>query len=162
DRWSTRGHEPREVAGFVTRVARNGLIDLARRRGRETPPPEDDEGWDRALAEPVAGEAGPLELTIAGEFMAGLRECVASLTARARQVWMQRAVLGAPSRETAGALGLSVANVDVMAQRAREALSACMARKGHSVSGVDPRAFVALWWRSGPASWASSEGEGAA
>src|SRR5262249_35917564 len=55
-RWSTAGHGPREVAGFVARVARNGLIDLARRRGREAPPPEDAAGWERAFAEPAAGE----------------------------------------------------------------------------------------------------------
>jgi len=159
NRWTTSGHGPREVAGFVTRVARNGLIDLARRRGREAPLPEDAEGWDLAVAGPVEGEVGPLELTIADEFLAGLRECVMGLTARARQVWMQRVVLDRPSRETAGALGLSVANVDVVAQRAREALAACMGRKGHSVSSVHPRAFVALWWRSEPQRWAD-EAEG--
>src|SRR5262249_40831687 len=134
--WTTRGHEPREVAGFVARVARNGLIDLARRRGGAGPPAGGVEGWGRAR---VDRAAGPPEMTIADEFLAALRGCVVSLSARARQVWMQRVVLDRPSRETAGVLGLSVANVDVVAQRAREALGACMARKGHSVSGVHPR-----------------------
>src|SRR5215510_6160439 len=43
--WSVAGRTPHEVAGFVARVARNGLVDLARRRGREAPPPEDASAW---------------------------------------------------------------------------------------------------------------------
>jgi RNA polymerase sigma factor (sigma-70 family) len=157
--WNVAGRSPREVAGFVARVARNGLVDLARRRAREAPPPEDAEAWDRAVSDAGANEADPLELASAGEFLTRLKECVAGLTPRARKVWMQRVVLDRPSRETAGALGLSIANVDVAAQRARDALATCMAAKGHRVAALHPRAFVALWARSDPTSWIGVEAE---
>jgi RNA polymerase sigma factor (sigma-70 family) len=155
--WRIEGRAPQEVAGFVARVARNGLVDLARRRGREVPPPAGDEGWEVAAS--AGAEAGPLELTIAEEFLLGLKSCVEGLASRARRVWMQRVLLERPSREVAGALGLSVANVDVMAQRARAALTACMAAKGHTVSGVDARAFVSVWASADPASWTGVEAE---
>jgi RNA polymerase sigma factor (sigma-70 family) len=158
--WSVAGRSPREVAGFVARVARNGLVDLARRRGREAPPPEDADAWDRAVTDAGNEVTDPLELTSAREFVSSLRDCVVGLTPRARKVWMQRVVLDRPSREAAGALGLSIANVDVMAQRARDALAACMAAKGHRVAALHPRAFVALWARSDPASWTGVETEG--
>jgi RNA polymerase sigma factor (sigma-70 family) len=157
--WRIEGRAPHEVAGFVARVARNGLVDLARRRGREVLPPADSEAWQLTVSEGVADEAGPLEITIAEEFLVGLKSCVAGLTPRSRRVWMQRVVLERPSREVAGALGLSVANVDVMAQRAREALTLCMAEKGHTVSGIHARAFVTLWAAADPGSWTGVEAE---
>jgi len=157
--WRIEGRAPHEVAGFVARVARNGLVDLARRRGREAPPPADPERWQAAVSDGVSVEAGPLELTIAEEFLVGLKTCVAALTIRSRRVWMQRVVLERPSREVAGSLGLSVANVDVTAQRAREALTECMAAKGHTVAGIDARAFVTLWAGADPASWTGVEAE---
>src|SRR5262245_53687590 len=55
-RWETQGREPREMSGFLWRVARNALVDLARRRGREAPPPEDAEAWDRALSDRAGRE----------------------------------------------------------------------------------------------------------
>jgi RNA polymerase sigma factor (sigma-70 family) len=157
--WSVDGHTPHDVAGFVARVARNGLVDLARRRGREAPPPESADLWDRAITDAGPSEADPLELASAEEFLSSLKECVKELSPRARKVWMQRVVLDRPSREAAGALGLSVANVDVMAQRAREALAACMLAKGHRVGALHPRAFVALWAEADPASWTGAETE---
>jgi RNA polymerase sigma factor (sigma-70 family) len=155
--WSVEGYSPLEVTAFLARVARNGLVDLARRRGREAPPPEDADAWERAVTDAGPAESDPLERASTEEFFSAFKECVAALTPRARKVWMQRVVLDRPSREAAGALGLTVANVDVMAQRAREALTACMAAKGHRVAGLDPRMFVLLWAQSDPASWTGAE-----
>lgn len=150
-RWEVHGHEPGEVAGFVWRVARNALVDLARKRGREAPAPVDAEAWDRALADRAATEAGPVELTAAGEFVSDLARCLEGLAPRSRAAWYRRAVLERPSRETALALGLKAPHVDVIVQRARAVLTDCMSGKGHHSTDVHPQAFVMLWSRQGEA-----------
>lgn len=147
NRWETTGHAPDHVVGFVWRVARNALVDLARKRGRESPPPTDAEAWDHALAERSAREAGPVELTAAGEFVTDLGGCLEQLVPRSRAAWYRRAVLERPTRETATVLGLKPPHVDVLVRRARESLARCMAGKGHATSDVHPQAFVLLWAR---------------
>ena len=144
-RWVVAGKGPSEVAGFVWRVARNGLVDFARRRGREATPPEDAEAWDHALAERSREEAGPMDLTAAEEFVTDLTGCLDQLAARSRVAWYRRAVLERPTRETALALQLKPPHVDVLVQRAREAIGRCMQAKGHASSDVHPQAFVLLW-----------------
>jgi RNA polymerase sigma factor (sigma-70 family) len=150
-RWVITGQGPSEVAGFVWRVARNGLVDFARRSGREAAPPEDAEAWDHALAGRAQREAGPMDLTAAEEFVADLGGCLDGLAPRSRLAWYRRAVLERPSRETAEALGLKPPHVDVIVQRAREALGRCMRARGHATSDVHPQAFVLLWERRAPA-----------
>jgi RNA polymerase sigma factor (sigma-70 family) len=146
-RWETGNHTPSEMVGFVWRVARNALVDLARKRGREAPPPTDADAWDHALADRAAREAGPVELTVAGEFVTDLAVCLEGLAPRARSAWYRRAVLERPTRETACALGLKSPHVDVLVARARQALTSCMHAKGHASSDVHPQAFVLLWSR---------------
>ena len=159
--WRAHGRSAHELAGYIQRVARNGLVDLARRRGREEPPPEDEAGWDALQAEAGDLAEDPAELAAAEEFVGALAECVGSLSSRARSVWFRSAVLGRPSRESARVLGITVGNVDVIAQRARRSLVECMARKGHRTADVTPRAFVLLWSRAEPACWLETEATGA-
>jgi RNA polymerase sigma factor (sigma-70 family) len=152
-RWETRNHAPTEMVGFVWRVARNALVDLARRRGREAPPPTDADGWDQALADRAAREAGPVELAVAGEFVADLAACLEALAPRARAAWYRRAVLERPTSETAAALGLKAPHVDVLVARARQSLARCMESKGHASTDVHPQAFVLMWSRDTHATW---------
>lgn len=147
NRWELAGRAPHEVMGYLWRVARNALVDLARRRGREVPPPVDAAAWDAALESHSGREAGPLEMTVAQEFVSELGDCLAALSPRARCVWTWRALLELPSREIARRLGLKAPHVDVLAQRAREAIARCMSGKGHAVGDVHPQAFVLLWER---------------
>src|SRR5882672_608249 len=86
-RWVIQGEGPSEIMGFIWRVARNGLVDLARKRGREAPPPADADAWDLALAERSGREAGPVELTVAQEFVADLTGCLERLAPRSRAAW---------------------------------------------------------------------------
>jgi RNA polymerase sigma factor (sigma-70 family) len=159
--WRVAGRASLEIVGFIRRVARNGLVDLARRRGRECPPPEDGERWDVMLHEASARDEDTTDLAATREFVRALRDCVAALAPRARAVWFRSAVLERPSRETAAALRLQVGHVDVLAQRARRSLVDCMGGKGHRTSDVAPRAFVLLWSESDPASWlGASSGNG--
>jgi RNA polymerase sigma factor (sigma-70 family) len=153
-KWSTDGRHAGEVGGFLLRVAHNGLVDLARSRSRETAPAE--------MANPNSDGAmeteDPSDVAATREFVASLERCVAELQPRARDVWYRAAVLDRPSRETAAALGLTVGNVDVIAQRTRAALVACMGRSGHRSTEVSPRAFVRLW-ANAASRWLSPRGE---
>jgi RNA polymerase sigma factor (sigma-70 family) len=161
--WDPSGHPPHEIAGFVSRVARNGLIDLARRRGHETPASADDGAWDAPIEDPAPG---PDEVLAAREFVAALGACVASLAPRSRQVWFRRVFHGVASRDLAVLTGLQAAHVDVIVSRARAALRGCMEAKGFGSEDVRPGAFVALWpsvereWREHAERGSAPFGEG--
>lgn len=146
-RWGEAGRTPSELSGYVWRVARNALVDLARQRGREAPLPEDESAWDRVFADRAGEEAGPVDWTATQEFVTALERCVARLAPRARTAWWLRAGLERPSREIAARLGVASAHVDVIVQRARAALSDCMSVAGHSQVDVHAQAFVLLWSR---------------
>lgn len=136
--WDPQPHTPHEVAGFIRRVARNGLVDLARRRSRESPPPENEELWDMTIASRLPAAEGPDDWASAREFAAALEGCVRELAPRARQVWFLRACLERSSRDIAALAGVSAANVDVIVMRARAALADCMMGKGHASHEVRP------------------------
>jgi RNA polymerase sigma factor (sigma-70 family) len=139
--WDPSGRPPHEIAGFVARVARNGLIDLARRRGREVPAAGDD-AWDAPVEDPAAA---PDEALAAREFVTALGACVGALAPRSRQVWFRRVFHGIASRELALLTGLQAAHVDVIVSRARSVLRECMEAKGFRSEDVRPGAFSALW-----------------
>jgi RNA polymerase sigma factor (sigma-70 family) len=143
--WSVAGRREHEIAGYVARVARHALVDLARRRGRESPAPEDPEAWATAVASRGGEPLPPEEHLAALEFARSLRCCVGALTPRARYAWFRRVYLERPSREIAEALGVSPAHVDVIVQRARAALRRCMDEKGHAGEPPRPGAFATLW-----------------
>lgn len=157
--WDVAERSESEIAGYVARVARHALVDLARRRGREAPGPEDTEAWDLALAERVAGPALPEDAVATREFSDALVECAARLQPRARQAWFRRVFLERPSREIGTLLGLTAAHVDVVVQRARATLTACMDGKGHREHGVEPGLFIELWRRFGPELAAGTHGD---
>jgi len=143
--WNPEGRADHEVAGYVARVARHALVDLARRRGRECPEPDDPDAWAGARADRSDVPARPEDQLAAREFACALRACVETLAPRARAAWFRRVFLERPSREIGARLGLTPAHVDVVVQRARVALRTCMEAKGHA--GADPRcgAFAEVW-----------------
>jgi len=143
--WDPGGRPDHEVAGYVSKVARHALVDLARRRGRESPAPDDPEAWATVLAERGGDAVRPEDRIVAQEFARALRACVAALAPRAQLAWYHRVFLERPSREIAADLGLSPAHVDVVVQRARAALRACMEQKGHRDPQLRAGAFVELW-----------------
>lgn len=147
--WEIEGRTEPEIAGYLTRVARHALVDLARKRGRECPGPEDTEAWAVALAERVEEPARPEDALAAREFVRALRECVGALAPRARQAWFRRVFLDCPSRQIAVHLGIRAAHVDVVVQRARAMLRDCMAGKELRDIGSRPGLFVELWRQFG-------------
>lgn len=144
--WTPAGRPAHEIAGFVARVARNGLIDLARRRGREVAPPDDETAWLERLGDStlIPGPS-PEDQTSAKEFVVALVDCVGLLAPRSREVWFQRVFLEAASRDIAELCGVRPAHVDVLVQRARTALRGCMASKGHVEADARPGVFAMLW-----------------
>ncbi len=156
--WDPSRRADHEVAGYVARVARHALVDLARRRGRETPPLDDPEAWDSAVSEAAGDPARPEDMMGAAEFLAALQDCAGRLAPRARQAWFRRVFLERPSREIGVALGIAPAHVDVVVQRARAALRDCMDRRGLGEPGVRPGAFVELW-KGLPDLWAGEAEE---
>ncbi len=143
--WDVAGRADHEVTGYVARVARHGLVDLARRRGRECPAPEDDEAWAVTIAERSGEPVRPDERLAAREFAAALGVCLEALAPRARQAWYLRVFLERPSREIAARLGVTAAHVDVIVQRARTGLRECMRAKGHADAEYRPGAFADVW-----------------
>ncbi|MFN8589169.1 MAG: sigma-70 family RNA polymerase sigma factor [Candidatus Eisenbacteria bacterium] len=149
--WDPEGRAEHEIAGYVARVARHALVDLARRRGRECPPPEDEERWAVAIAAHTGERAGPEDLLAAREFVRALRACLEALAPRARSAWFRRVWLERPSREIGVRLGVNAAHVDVIVQRARTTLRTCMGGKGQPEPELRPGAFVDVW------AWLSAE-----
>ncbi len=149
--WDPGGRAEHEIAGYVARVARHALVDLARRRGRECAPPEDEEQWAVAVATHTGERAGPEDLLAAREFTRALRVCLEALAPRSRSAWFRRVWLERPSREIATRLGVNAAHVDVIVQRARGSLRECMGEKGQAEPQLRPGAFVDVW------SWLSAE-----
>jgi RNA polymerase sigma factor (sigma-70 family) len=148
--WDPAGRSGDEIAGYVSTVARHGLVDLARRAGRELP--MDDLAQDRSdlatLDAPPASRAARPEADVEGrELGRALRQCFETLDPRGRRVWFFRAYYEMSSREIGAHpdVAISASHVDVVAQRAREAIVDCMKGKGHDTADLPAGAFVMLW-----------------
>jgi RNA polymerase sigma factor (sigma-70 family) len=152
--WDMAGRTPSEITGFLSKVARNGLLDLLRERRRRVEPKESDpeqphapspEPMDRA--DGIVGENAPDSRVSRREFVDALRQCVARLPLRSQWIWFLRVLGGLPSREIAAHPEVSVnrAHVDVLLQRCRKAVRKCMRSRGHEPHEMPPGTFVELW-----------------
>ena len=145
--WSVQGRAPGELVRYLERVARNGWLDHVRRSRREASVgmPEDLEPVLRVVPPPA--DADPERAAIARELASALRGCIEQLPERDRCVWFFRAYYEMSSRDIAThpRVALQPAHVDVINQRARTALRACMRGKGHDLGTVPKGAFVDLW-----------------
>lgn len=153
--WNVGGRSAGELAGFLGQVARHGLVDHLRRRERDVQPAaagDDDGGRSGGRAgpdldaQPARGPA-PDAAVERREFAAALRACAGELSERSRTIWLLRVFYELPSREIAAhpEIRLQPGHVDVLLQRAREALRACMERKGFAPREMPPGTFAALW-----------------
>lgn len=146
--WQLAGRTGSEISGYVSKAARNGWLDLQARRKRE---PTMTEWEGNASAKVplrlVTEDSGPIDRTEGAELVRALRECVRKLTPRSRRVWFFRGYYGMTGREIAEhpMVRLNAAHVDVLVQRARQALRECMQGQGHALEGAPRGAFVELW-----------------
>lgn len=133
-----------QIAAYVSVLARNGLVDTLRKKGRQAVVAEDAP----AMSVRVAPESDGAELNVRHEqFLRAICHCVGSLAPRAQSAWFMRAFLDMSSREIAAHpdVRMTVTAVDMMLSRTRRVLSECMNKKGLSADDAPPGTFVALW-----------------
>ena len=159
--WDLTDRSPGEITSFLATVARNGLMDLMRYKGRQLlHDPVEDPDFNVSGPDPTrTANTAVRDATTRGtadrpslrverrEFVEALRICAEELQPRSRQVWLFRVFLDMPSKEIAihPEVGLEPSHVDVILQRAREAVRACMAGKGYRPQDMPPGTFVMLW-----------------
>ena len=150
--WDATGRSAGEIVRYVAHAACNGWLDHQVRTRREVRVEQEAE-FDVETVDgstefaPVAAESGPEGSVIARELASALRGCLEMLPGRERRVWFFRAYYEMSSRDIASHpdVDLRLGHVDVVNQRARDALRACTLGKGHDLVELPPEAFVELW-----------------
>jgi RNA polymerase sigma factor (sigma-70 family) len=149
--WDMSGRSASDITGFLSRVARNGLVDALREAGRRVEPPSEDQAeWDvgESGEGTTMGTVDPPDVALERkEFAEALRRCAEELNPRSRLVWFFRVFLRMSTREIATHPGvkLKTGHVDVLLQRAREAVRRCMEGKGFEPGEIPVGTFTELW-----------------
>jgi len=142
----------REIAAYLSRIARNGLLDALRMRSRQVELVDEAERSTGAPTEDGARSsrsAATDALAESREFAKSLGECAGQLAPRSFAAWFLRVFHEMTSREIAmhPSVNATPAHVDVILQRARGSVSQCMQAKGHDTTDAPAGAFVELWRR---------------
>ncbi len=150
--WRPQSLHPHRVRAYVRSVARNGLVDVLRRRGRIRMRPlegADEELGDAMTPGTYRSHRAFDDRAERDEFVDAVLDCVSEWSPRDRRVWMMRVFFEMPSRMIGAhpAVGTRPANVDVILQRCRARLRAWMTRRGHDITSVPTGTFAALWER---------------
>ncbi len=155
--WLLADRSRGEIAAFLSRTARNALIDRYRVRPPEAGSAnEGPDPWDRAQA---GGQIHASALTARQEpettdaaverreFAEALRECAQRLQACSRAVWFFRVFYEMPSKQIARhpEVNLRADHVDVLLQRCRQIIRDCMQEKGFQPHDMPPGTFAELW-----------------
>jgi len=150
--WRPGELPPPQLCAFLSRVARNGLVDHFRTLERERrhglrPGPADQPPPEPATPPAHSVTATPDERLQGAQFAAALRDCAEHLPARARRAWFLRVFYDWSSREIAGhpGVGMTAGAVDVALKRARDSVTECMRKKGLQPSDMPTGTFVLLW-----------------
>lgn len=149
--WDISRRLPSEIAGFLSTVARNGLVDVLRKSGRYVEHQQEDRtDLDRDGVQPrqVVHSSDPPDLHLQRrEFAMALRRCADKLDPRSRLVWFFRVFYDMSSKQIGGhpEIRLKASHVDVLLQRARHAIAKCMQGQGFDRYDIPPGTFVALW-----------------
>jgi len=147
----SRSRAAGELAAYLDRVARNGIVDALRARARQADFEEEHrvatDGRTDAASSWADRGPGPDSLVESRDFVAALSECAGALPRRSFIPWFLRVFHDMSTREIATHpdVGLKPGHVDVILMRAREAISRCMQAKGHDPAGMPPGTFIELW-----------------
>jgi RNA polymerase sigma factor (sigma-70 family) len=136
-----------EMPGFLSTIARNGLVDVMKSKQRwKTAEPREIDAAERAVPE-RAPAIDPGVKHESEAFAGELRDCVENLAPQSRRIWFFRVFYEMPSKVISAHPGirLKVGHVDVVLQRARRAVRACMEKKGYNPEDMPPGTFVAMW-----------------
>jgi RNA polymerase sigma factor (sigma-70 family) len=143
---------PGEIVSFISKVARNDLVDLVKRRGRRVEPrdedrPEWDIGGETGEGVTMSATVGPDTAIERREFAEALRSCAEKLDPRSRLVWFFRVFYSMATKDIAAhpAVRLRVGHVDVLLQRVRRTIRDCMDRQGFQPEDMPPGSFTELW-----------------
>jgi RNA polymerase sigma factor (sigma-70 family) len=152
--WEVAGRSPAEISAFLSKAARNGLVDQLRQSGRWVDLEKGGSAGCELDAAAFASASGTVRLpeppenrVASREYAAALRSCAEELDVRSRRAWFLRVLCEMPSKKIAThpQVSISVNHVDVLLHRARHAIRKCMHRKGHEPSDMPPGTFAALW-----------------
>jgi len=150
-RWDPASHDPWEIVGFLSAVARNGLVDLLRRRRHLHPSPRPCGTAPEGPLDPdrLPGHDDPVEICDARVAARTLCDCLEGLAPRARRIWTLRVLHEMPSRQIARhpAVQLRPEHVDVILMRARQALRRCLQSKGVHHASLSRDAVLEVWER---------------
>ncbi|MFC1572726.1 RNA polymerase sigma factor [Candidatus Eisenbacteria bacterium] len=140
-----------EITNFISRTARNALLDLLREKARwvESPTGEQAEGnLPASITSFQPTETEPPDLQVERrEFAGSLSACIERLKPRSRLIWFFRVFYGMASRDIAvhREIDLSVNHVDVVLKRARTTIRECVRQKGFEPREMPPGTFAELW-----------------
>jgi DNA-directed RNA polymerase specialized sigma24 family protein len=155
-RWDPSDRLPCEVASYMSKVARNGLLTLRERERRTAGPASGMRvpGRRRAreyeeprLRRSEATEDAPNTPVERRDYARALIGCAGQFSARVRLMWILRAFLNMTTREIAAhpEVDLRPGHVDALLSRARQAVRECMRARGHDPSEMPAGTFVELW-----------------
>lgn len=152
--WDISYRSPAEVSAFLSRAARNGLVDRLREGSRQVSLARREQpDRDGEMVDPNAGGRmmtsleSPDNRVARREYAEALRHCADELDTRSRRVWFLRVLCDMPSKRIAThpQVALKVNHIDVLLHRARHIIRACMGRKGYDPGDMPPGTFAELW-----------------
>lgn len=141
---------PREkIIGFVSTVARNGLIDFLRRSSRHPTDlePDMDSRRETDVRPQSAAMSAPDARVERTRFVEALVDCVGKLREKHRTVWLFRVLLEMRTNEIARHpdVELNSGHVDVIMQRCRAGVRDCMREAGYEPTDMPVGTFTELW-----------------
>ncbi len=140
-----------EIAGFLSHVARNGLVDWFRtERPFDQVPIEAGSTPNNETTIAVAmgqATASPDAAVEGKEFVRALLGCFKLLKPRAQLIWFFRVLCDMSSGEVAAHpnIALKTSYVDVIQQRSRAAIAKCLRKQGQEARELPTGTFVELW-----------------
>ena len=145
-RWRIDATAPEKTISFITTVARNSVIDLQRRKKPGAPLYEGEEAMDFTPPQREP-HIQPDTLPEKREFVSAIVDCASVLKDLHRRIWLFRVLLEMSAKDIAQHpdVGLESGHVDVILQRARDKVKACMVKKGFDTNQLPPGVFSGLW-----------------
>lgn len=134
-----------EMPGFLSTVARNGVVSWLKQR-RRTVPSVDGEGPPENAPANASAET-PVRSAESVEYAAALADCARALKPRALWMWYLRVFHDMASNDIADhpRVRIKASHVDVVLHRSRQAVRRCMESRGHDTRMMPAGTFVTLW-----------------
>jgi RNA polymerase sigma factor (sigma-70 family) len=146
--WDLSEHSPAELPRILSATARNGLVDHLREGQRWAEPiGEERPGKEREVIERAHDRSRPDTRIEQHEFALALKRCAELLDERSRFIWFLRVFYEMRSKDIGAhvEVNLKPPHVNVILQRARNAVRRCMHQRGFDPQDIPPGTFAHLW-----------------